>query len=623
MLKIDYDLYIDKVYGAWIGKCAGGKIGAKQENNKEQMNYTFDNVFPDSFPPNDDFDLQIMYLQRVLQQKGFNFTADDLADAFMNYNKCWANEYRTAIKNVELGIYPPDSGVFCNDFFKWSNGCPIRSELWALVSPGNPDLAVSLCKKDGFIDHGSESVYAECFFAAMEAEAFFCTDIRTIIIKALGYADKQSELFNCISSVLEWSKNTPDWETARRKLIKKYGSSDASYSVVNAGVTVLALLYGEGFFDKTMLIAVNCGYDTDCTSATAGSVIGIIRGKSGLPKEWLGRIGDDYLVGTATVLRSEGKLGDLAKETFEAAYALIRDGLNDTKIENIPQNFVCNYPKYRVMPEIKVYYEGKPVIRAGEKKTIKIEIVNPYDNEIGGLLTVTPLHGVKTERKEKIKIPAFSSVAFGQDVIGGAEDKGVLRDAVIEFSGAFGALVKRFGFARAAKYNVYGPFFDNYDTTVSDKCPFEGRMPDTLFEMFNGFVNIDKKYLDVDKLGDEIPDEVLFSGEEIVDIESAVNYKGPCVVYLAREFYLDEATDAEIMVGNNAPYKLFLNGEIISQRSDYPLYMPLNDLKPIQLKKGRNRLIYKIARSDKFRFSLFLTKLHREAGALLHMTFDE
>ena len=148
-------------------------------------------------------------------------------------------------------------------------------------------------------------------------------------------------------------------------------------------------------------------------------------------------------------------------------------------------------------------------------------------------------------------------------------------------------------------------------------------MPDTLFEMFNGFVNIDKKYLDVDKLGDEIPDEVLFSGEEIVDIESAVNYKGPCVVYLARDFYLDEATDAEIMVGNNAPYKLFLNGEIISQRSDYPLYMPLNDLKPIQLKKGRNRLIYKIARSDKFRFSLFLTKLHREAGALLHMTFDE
>lgn len=115
-----------------------------------------------------------------------------------------------------------------------------------------------------------------------------------------------------------------------------------------------------------------------------------------------------------------------------------------------------------------------------KKKTIKIEIINPYDKEIGGLLTVTPLHGVKTERKEKIKIPAFSSVAFGQDVIGGAEDKGVLRDAVIEFSGAFGALVKRFGFARAAKYNVYGPFFDNYDTTVSDKCPFEGRMPDTL-----------------------------------------------------------------------------------------------------------------------------------------------
>lgn len=30
---IDYSEYIDKAYGAWAGKCAGGIIGASQEDN--------------------------------------------------------------------------------------------------------------------------------------------------------------------------------------------------------------------------------------------------------------------------------------------------------------------------------------------------------------------------------------------------------------------------------------------------------------------------------------------------------------------------------------------------------------------------------------------------------------
>ena len=66
-MKIGYRTYLDKVHGGWIGKCAGGLIGAKQENNKSLMHYTFDNVFPDVIPPNDDFDLQILYLTELIE----------------------------------------------------------------------------------------------------------------------------------------------------------------------------------------------------------------------------------------------------------------------------------------------------------------------------------------------------------------------------------------------------------------------------------------------------------------------------------------------------------------------------------------------------------------------------
>ena len=242
-MKIGMDEYKDKVYGAWVGKSAGGIIGAKQENNKSLMNYTFDNVFPDRVPPNDDFDLQILYLNEVLLKKGFNFTANDLADAFCKHNKCWANEYRIAIKNIDCGIYPPTSGEFCNDFFKNSNGCPIRSEIWSVVAPGNPALACGFCEMDGCIDHSHESVYAEKFNAALDSISFFERDIEKLLIRALAFVEPKSKVSECVLFVLDKYKSGVDWKSTREELIRRFGSSDASYSVVNMGIVTISLLY--------------------------------------------------------------------------------------------------------------------------------------------------------------------------------------------------------------------------------------------------------------------------------------------------------------------------------------------------------------------------------------------
>ena len=55
---------------------------------------------------------------------------------------------------------------------------------------------------------------------------------------------------------------------------------------------MVGLLYGEGDFGKSVCLAVDCGDDTDCTGATCGSVLGIIKGRSGIPKEWIEPIGE-------------------------------------------------------------------------------------------------------------------------------------------------------------------------------------------------------------------------------------------------------------------------------------------------------------------------------------------
>ena len=79
MKTITYSDYFDKAYGCWLGKSIGGACGALSENNKDILHYTLDNVFPDSIPPNDDLDLQVLWLVDLLEKKGTAITAHDFA----------------------------------------------------------------------------------------------------------------------------------------------------------------------------------------------------------------------------------------------------------------------------------------------------------------------------------------------------------------------------------------------------------------------------------------------------------------------------------------------------------------------------------------------------------------
>lgn len=60
----------------------------------------------------------------------------------------------------------------------------------------------------------------------------------------------------------------------------------------NVGFVVLGLLYGAGDFKQSLIYAINCGDDTDCTGATLGSLMGIMGGMTVIPQDWRAYIGD-------------------------------------------------------------------------------------------------------------------------------------------------------------------------------------------------------------------------------------------------------------------------------------------------------------------------------------------
>jgi len=283
----------DKIYGCWMGKNIGGTMGAPFEGKREMLDipgYTT----PKGEPlPNDDLDLQLIWLRTLEHVGPFNLDMNTLGYQWLRYIPASWNEYGIGKANMKMGLLPPMSGEVNNEAWRNSNGAWIRSEIWACLAPGFPHVATHYAIMDACIDHGvSEGTVAEIFTACLESLAFFETDVRTVIEKALTHIPEDSRIAQDVRLVMaEYDKGTP-YRDVRNMIVEHDKDLGWFQAPANIAYTVIGLLYGEGDFKQSLIYAINCGDDTDCTGATCGAVLGIMKGYSNLPTELVEYIGD-------------------------------------------------------------------------------------------------------------------------------------------------------------------------------------------------------------------------------------------------------------------------------------------------------------------------------------------
>ncbi len=87
-----------------------------------------------------------------------------------------------------------------------------------------------------------------------------------------------------------------------------------TYAIHNIAIMVLSLLHGNLNFDKTITTAVMCGIDTDCNSATAGSIVGAAIGYDRLEQKWVAPLQDTAKTVVANF--GEGTITDLIQRTI-------------------------------------------------------------------------------------------------------------------------------------------------------------------------------------------------------------------------------------------------------------------------------------------------------------------
>ncbi len=344
---------LDKIYGGWLGRCAGCLLGKPVEFlSKEQIEewlkradaYPLQNYFPPIreppedapewlknrlknhrillgqmkvMPRDDDTDYTILNLH-VLESSGLNFTTMDVGKAWLTtlpYYMVYTAE-RAAYRNLVNEFNPPETATFMNPYREWI-GAQIRADLWGYVTPGRPELGAELAHRDASLSHVKNGIYGEMFVSAMLSAAFTTNDIEEIIKIGLSEIPQQSRLAQAVRDVVGWSKEYDDWRDAWKKIIEKYGHYHIVHTINNAALVLLGLLYGEGDYERSITISVMGGMDTDCNGATTGSILGVILGAKNLPEKWIKPLNNR--IESCIIGYNNSRISELAKQTFKLA----------------------------------------------------------------------------------------------------------------------------------------------------------------------------------------------------------------------------------------------------------------------------------------------------------------
>lgn len=601
-MLINYNTYLDKVHGGWLGKCLGGAAGAPVEGIKKVLPYkNYKELFRADLP-NDDLDLQLLWLE-VLQKKGLDIKAQDLAEAWEK--QCWYpfNEYGIFLKNYERGIMPPYSGAFNNPVFSEGEGCPIRSEIWGMIFPGAPEKAAQYASIDGSLDHAGAAVWIEQYYAAIEAQAFLENDIWKLIVGQLHYLPEGSKPRACVEDVLqEFEKGHKDWKKARTLLMRKYAHFDFTNAITNLGIVIIALLYGNENMDDILNIAFLSGFDTDCTCATAGAIRGIIEGAQAIDQELKDLVQDEFVVGI-DLARDNNSILQLSKETCDI-------GIKADTEEN---------KKADTGIKLEIHYLDKPAIGYEDCCKLELEVKNQSQMSVCEKIKIEnlPQGWEAVFAEENIKILPGESKIIPFIIQTTTSIEQLHNTNILKIT--LGEKSLLFGISGAAEWKAVGPYFEALEKEDPAGLPSPhggGCNLPTLECMVNNAAFIDKKYVDESNFKAAFCEDepVLIHGyEDLLNLDEVFTFQGQGCIYLKQELISPEDREVWAVIGNNDGFKMWINQKECLEKDEMRLWTPYNNYSIVPLKKGKNEIVIKLLRrTETLKLSLAFRKYEGE-----------
>ena len=317
---ISHDDLIDKLSGFWIGQLLGNYIGFPFENRyvEEPLPIFVDRIYTANYDgepalmindrdrrghipimasalqgafSDDDTDIEFITLHAV-EKYGLDITYPEITQMWKTHiNNFIYVANREARSLMDQGLVAPDTGRKENNSNWFQIDSQLVNEIWSAFYPGMTKQAAGRALWGARITNDDWGTHPTIAYGAMISAAFFEKDVQMLVEIGIEAVPSEGPFAEGIRDVVQWHSEHDDWRDTRKLIHDKYyaykkGSYEAPVSrvssLVNGLAGVMAVLYGEGDFMKTVGIATSAGYDCDNQAATTGGLIGVLNGLSGM-----------------------------------------------------------------------------------------------------------------------------------------------------------------------------------------------------------------------------------------------------------------------------------------------------------------------------------------------------
>lgn len=361
----------DKISAFWLGQLIGNYFGLPFENNyvEEPVPFLVDRIYTykddeaiklnrddwRGFIPifmdavegafaDDDTDIEFVTLHAV-EKYGLDITYPEITEMWKKHinRRIWVAN-RTARSLMSRGLVAPETGRKENNRNWFQIDPQLVNEIWSAFYPGMTVQAAERALWGARITNDDWGTHPTIAYGVMISAAFFEKDVQKLVQMAIKALPDEGPFAEGIRDVVRWHKENDNWRDTRKMIHEKYfrykkGSYEAPVSVVsslNNGLCgIMAILYGEGDFMKTVGIAASAGYDCDNQAATCAGLVGVLQGTKGLPANIVEEFNNQYVCFTRDDLPVATPLSDITDRIAAIAKRAILE--NGGRIEIRPR----------------------------------------------------------------------------------------------------------------------------------------------------------------------------------------------------------------------------------------------------------------------------------------------
>ncbi|MFB0555059.1 MAG: ADP-ribosylglycohydrolase family protein [Phycisphaerae bacterium] len=359
-INMSAEVLRDKIRGGLLGQLLGNLNGLEHEMqyiNEPGDVEEYTPALPEGARTDDDTDLEWVYIVAMQRYNTIVLPPHLIVKLWRERinKRIWcSNQYARQL--MDIGFEPPLTGsIVFNPWADFNISGQFICESFGLLAPGMPQTAARIGLNYTRVTIDAEPAQTTQLFTSMIATAFVTDEMGNILEAGLKAIDPNCAIRQIVTDVLQWHRLYPsDWRTTRQLVKEKYSRHggamrDRNGYELNTASTIAAMLYGEGDFVKTLMTAFNFGWDADNNAATAGTIIGVIKGYRWMMKQnW--KIVDRYHNTTREDMPMDETISSFADRIIDLAEKVITE--QGGRRQNIDADTHASYRRSQIVYHI-------------------------------------------------------------------------------------------------------------------------------------------------------------------------------------------------------------------------------------------------------------------------------